>query len=403
MLEALKDKWTRLVWGEKFTSIHIHLLDNEKAEFTAVTIERKGDELTVLNEMTSSNSVDELSEFVDEYIPLVVLLTGKGIISKRLPRNRGGEGAQVKECISEYGNTEVIHSVTFNENWLYVNMMRSDLTDTWLRRLEQVGLSPIRIELGPSTAWEILRFLEAREVGTSRYRFEFDTQGFTLIEQSESEAGSYSLDGEMIAGQLLLPYAGVVALLKTLDIEPDDRPLHDAFQDAYYQRATKKAGLLAVVVLFVVLLVNAGLFMHYHDKQSTLEAQLLEYQGKLSEVELLQQELEQKRLMAKASGNDTHGRFAFYADRVASVLNQDIGLTRLTVNPIQPKEPRSDKITVRPNVLEVEGQCKESAELDDWITKLNELEEVASVRILDFGKKRDSDENQFSLEITMKG
>ncbi len=403
MLEALKDIWTRLVWGEKFTSIHVHLLDNEEAQFSAITIERKADDLSILDQLSTLSSIDGLKDFADDMIPLAIVITGKGVISKRLPRNVGGEEAQIREYLREYGNTEVTHTVTLNENWLYINIMRSDLVNTWLTKFQKAGVHPVRIELGPSTGWEILQFLDGREVETGQYKFEFDGHGLGIIEESGSEPGSYLLDGDSLSGQLLLPYAGVVSLLRNLDSGSDDGLLNQKFQTSYYERATKKAGLVSVAVLFVVLLINAGLFMHYHEKQSTLEGQLLEYQGKLSEVELLQTELEQKRLMARASGNNTHGRFAYYADQVAAVLNGNIRLTRLTVNPIQPKEARSNKITVRSNVLEVEGLCKESSELDDWITKLNGLEDVSSVRILDFGKKRDSDENAFSIEITMKG
>jgi hypothetical protein len=273
--------------------------------------------------------------------------------------------------------------------------------DTWISRLQEAGIQPLHLCLGPSSVWDVLPYLsDTTEVSTGHYHFAFDSHGLDNIHESSVPSGQYILGGEQVSGSILLPYAGVISLFKET-AQAGQGALESQWKEAYYQRATKQAGMVGIAAIFLFLLVNTGLFMHFYGKRTDLEAELLTYQGKLSEVALLQQELKRKNEMVQASGTHTHGRFAYHADQVASVLSPEIHLTRLTVNPIQPLEARSERITVKTDVLEVEGNCKESSELDRWVIRLDTLDVVQGVHIQGFGKKRGSEDNVFTLAITI--
>lgn len=405
MWERLKDIWTQLVWGGRFMAVHVHLTDTEAYTVTALTVTRKKEDIEITAQVSPDPSLHVLKDVSAKDIPTTVIFTGKGIISKRIPRNVGGEEAQITEQLAAYGNTKVSHTVTTNDNWLYVHVIRTDLLNTWLSRLEEAGIHPLHLCLGASSIWEVLPYLsDTTEVSTGNYRYEFDTHGLGSIHESDEPFGQYMLGGEQVSGSILLPYAGIISLFKEAAQTPTSvqGALESQWKEAYYQRAIKQAGMIGIAAIFLILLVNTGLFMHFYGKRTDLEAELFTYQGKLSEVTLLEQELKRKKDMVHASGTHTHGRFAYHADQVASVLTPDIRLTRLTVNPIQPLEARSEKITVKTDVLEVEGKCKESSELDRWVTRLDTLEVVQGVHIQGFGKKRGSEDNVFTLNITMK-
>lgn len=405
MWERLKDIWTQLVWGDRFMAVHVHISDAGAYTITALTVTRKKEEIEITAQIGPDPSLHVLKDVSAMDIPTTVILTGKGIISKRIPRNVGSEEVQISEQLAAYGNTNVSHTVTENDNWLYVHVIRTDLLNTWLSRLEEAVIYPLHLCLGASSIWEVLPYLsDTTEVSTGHYRYVFDDHGLDSIQDSDAPSGQYILGGDKVSGSILLPYAGIISLFKEAAQTPTSvqGALESQWKEAYYQRATKQAGLIGIAAIFLILLVNTGLFMHLYGKRTDLEAELFTYQGKLSEVALLQQELKRKNEMVQASGTHTHGRFAYHADQVASVLTPDIHLTRLTVNPIQPLEARSDRVTVKTDVLEVEGNCRESSELDRWVTRLDTLDVVQGVHIQGFGKKRGSEDNVFTLNITMK-
>ena len=160
--------------------------------------------------------------------------------------------------------------------------------------------------------------------------------------------------------------------------------------------------MVAVASLFVVLMINAGLFMHFHDRQMVLESSMLEYQDKLTELESLKAELARKQEMAVMSGTSTNGRFAFYADQIAGSVASRVRLTRLTLNPIVKRKNVTDRLEVNPNVIEVEGVCNESEDMNDWVSSLRKLTMVEGLQITGFGKDEGSGQNRFSLELKMR-
>lgn len=393
------------MWGDRFAGIHLHVMEDRKFILNLVVIERDGDDFSVVDSALSKESLDDAKRIVEQGIPVSLVITGKGVIYKRIARNEGGESQQIRDTVEEYGNSGVAHSVTYNEHWLHLNLMRTEEVDFWKGEVEKAGIIPVWLDLGAASGWNILQHLnEVGSVRTGLFEYTFEETGLSGIEKAEGRAGQYSLDNDRLDGEVILPYASVISLLNAPATgSRKGNHLTSNADDAYYGKAIKKAGVVLMASLFAVLLINAGLFMHYHEKSIELTEQLSSHRSKLLELEQLRSGLEQKRQIATVSGSGTHGDFAYFSDKVVAELGSGIVLSRLTLNPFLPEDPRSERIAVKSNVMEVEGNCRESEALNAWINRLETLEEIGSVTILDLGKTRGNSESQFLMEIIFIG
>lgn len=394
-----------MIWGNRFAGVHLHVLEDGKHLVNAVVLERNGDDLKMIDSIELSSSKKELKNIGVSGVPTSLVLTGKGVFQKRLTRNLGGELEQVRGVLDEYAGSDVVNTNTYNENWLYVDLMRSESVDRFMKELRRCDIDPIWVDVGTSCAWNLLQHMDGQSpVLTGIHEFSFDHAGLTNVRVSEESYGNYRLDEDTISGSSILPYASIISLLNgPVSGDREGNHLTASVDEVYYGNSLKKTGMLAILTVFVILLVNAGLFMHYHEKKGELEVQLSEHRGKLTELNTLEENLNQKKHIASVSGSSTHGDFAYFTDQVVAELEPDIRLTGLAINPIQPKDPLSDRIKVRSNVMEVEGSCDKGNALNIWVGKLEQLTDVMSVTIVDFGKTRSGSENTFLLEITFNG
>ena len=178
MIDKLRSIWKHWVWGNDFRSVHLHVGDADKPLISGILLERKKDELSIKAPLKATNELEELSSFGADAIPTVLVLTGKGIITKRIPRTVGGEDEQIKQQLAEYGNTAIVHSVSLQQHWLYISILRSEVLDAWLTRLSTLNVLPVHVELGIPAIWEAVRFSSGSGTArTGEYQVEFDENG----------------------------------------------------------------------------------------------------------------------------------------------------------------------------------------------------------------------------------
>ncbi|MBI1286288.1 MAG: hypothetical protein GC178_01805 [Flavobacteriales bacterium] len=404
MLDRVRSKWNRWVWGTRFQAVHLHLLEGEQVSVTGLVLERKKDEIIISDSFPTGNSLEELKRFVQKDVPTALVITGKGVISKRLPRTKGGEQEQVKQMLAEYGSTPVFHAVSIQENWIHISVLRSEVLQDLLQELEEQSINPVQIQVGVPAIWDVLRFTESAdaEVYTGIYRVGYDALGVASMELDDHPSEKYSVVGDAVDGMYLIPYAAILSMLSAAEKGvPPPKETSGQWEAVYYGSAFKKVGMAGVGVLFVLLLTNTLLFTHFHERKLELETAMVEYRGKLDEVESLKKELERKKHVASVSGTGTNGKFAYYADRLGATVPSAIRLTRMTLNPIMKRDRLGERMEVRSNLVEIEGVCKESEELNGWMRTLDTLDVVKELQIEGFEKKEGNDRNEFELAIKL--
>jgi len=402
MFARLTSIWYRWVWGDKAVGLHVHIGEGDRYTVHQLVVENRKQQLQVIEASDVLTTIDRLQSVADNP-PVMLVVTGKGVVTKRIPRTVGGEDEQVRQQLAEFGNNQVAHAVSIQPEWIYVSVLRNDVMQGWLARLKEAGFNIVAMNVGVPVVWESIRFLDDEgTVQTGDHEVTFNANGLSVIRPSTEPSGRYLLGGDTVEGDRLIPYAAVIAFLQSMEPASEtNATVREQREDAYHVRAFRKLGLVGVAAIFLILLVNAGLFMHYHEKQTALESDLTEYKGKLEELELMKLELKRRQDIVAVSGSGTHGRFAYFADRIAATVPKEISLTSLIVNPVKQKRKSTDRIEVSPGVIMVSGSCEKSEDLNNWLEEVKAVDVVKALQMTGFGKKDAERLNTFSVEIRM--
>ncbi len=403
MIARFTTIWHRWVWGDKALGLHVHIGEGDHYTIHQLVFENKKQQLQVVEASDVLSSLDQLPPVTDNP-PVMLVVTGKGVVTKRIPRTIGGEDEQVGQQLAEFGNNQVAYAVSIQPDWIYVSVLRNEVMQGWLTRFKDAGFNVVALHVGAPIVWEALRFLDNEgTVHTGDHEATFTSNGLSVIRPNDEPSVRYLLGGDTVEGNQLLPYAAVIAFLQSMEPSHEtNATVREQREDAYHVRAFRKLGLVGIAAIFLILLMNAGLFMHFHEKQTVLESDLSEYKTKLDELELMKLELKRRQEIVTVSGSGTHGRFAYFADRLAGTVPKEITLTALIINPVKQKRKSTDRIEVKPSVIEVSGSCERSEELNSWLEDVKAIDVVKALQITGFGKKDAERLNTFSVEILMK-
>src|SRR5690606_27917005 len=109
------------------------LMDSKTHELDWVLTEYGKDGLEIGLSMSPFSEISELGQVAELGVPVVLSITGKGVVTKRLARTVGAEDEQARQFVSEYGNTEVCHTLSVQGSWCHVSILRKDIVEEWLQ------------------------------------------------------------------------------------------------------------------------------------------------------------------------------------------------------------------------------------------------------------------------------
>ena len=392
MLERLKHSWRLTVLGDSLNVIHVDVKDNGDKTVREFVFDVKNADVRLVE-----GAVDQ------EGLPVALLITGSGVITKTLPRNKGTEDQDIVAQLDEYRGSDLAHASNLEENRIHLSMLRRSVLDEIISEYVPKTAKVIHTQLGIPVLLEALEFFgDESSFLTGDYEIVVDSGGIASQSRAEQLAGNYrTADGELLSGEALLPFCTVVSCVKQWLIGLKDNS--ESASDHYYEKASKILCIGGLAAAFVILLVNALLFMHYQGVRDDLKGSLTEHQAKLKHFNALQTDIEYREGLLQLSGGEMDGRFAYLIDQVGRTVPEKVQLTGLGVHPIIPRKRESDPIRVSNNSVSISGTCRESGDLDDWISTLSELDMVADIAIHSFEKVDGKSINRFKLNIELQG
>jgi len=93
--------------------------------------------------------------------------------------------------------------------------------------------------------------------------------------------------------------------------------------------------------------------------------------------------------------------FAFYADRLASYVSDDIGLSELSICPVDSKVKEDKVIAFQSNTLKVTGTAPNSAAFSTLLEKINKSAWVKKLNKQVYVFNNETDDASFEIEIEL--
>ncbi|HWZ23382.1 MAG TPA: hypothetical protein VNW06_12045, partial [Cytophagaceae bacterium] len=360
--------------------LHLVVLNSNNGK---ITIEKSG----------SGIKFEELSNHIDKSTAVAVVVTGKGVITKKLLKPENVQQAALLSVVLPNSNTnDFITETVFSGEDVFIAVIRKDqffsnVYDVLIK--QEVTVTDLKI--GPLVINEILYLLNNNTtLYTGSYAITIEEGKLIEFKQQDNAAinPDYLVSGLGLNKDTLLPFS--VALYALINMGshyeatiPDE--IKKASENFRYGNLFKFAGWTLLLLFMFILLINTLFYYSAHEEHQLLAS----YSGKMGteveKIKKLETTLKDKEQFLKETGWLTGSRLSWYADQLTGSIPAPLLLTELSVNPLDQKESRNlRKLLFEKDIVRIKGQCSHATDLNDWILQLQLYSWIKEVKLANY-------------------
>ncbi|WP_062128397.1 hypothetical protein [Geofilum rubicundum] len=281
----------------------------------------------------------------------------------------------------------------------YVSIVRVEMLDRILDGFHGLGLNVAGVSAGPFSIGILSSLLEPEgRCLVGNWALEFNNHEIIEVKTlPEEEISNYDFEGECISSLLIGAYSLAVKYASgILGSEAVNENLNTGFA---YRRLSFITVAFVFVLLFLSLFVNFLLFDKYSKDYELVTSDYLRSETLITELRSSEEELLKRKQIITRAGLEGNSQFAWYADRIASLMPSKIVLSRLAFQPAERRmQPGREVIFTRSSSI-LEGETTDILKVHEWIGYLKKEPWIVDVEIVSYNRAEDVKTGTFSLEI----
>lgn len=385
MLDAYVSK---MFSPKKIASVEVEIQAKGKSLYKIVVLSEKGGEIGLDGEVFETDSIEELKKKIPEKIPLVLTLTGKAILL-RFWDKKGKESVETifpVRSISEY------HLEEYNskeESWAALAHKKN--TEQVIDEISESELEVLNVFYGYLPVIEVSDLLDQVSLIEVREKIK---KGHLLTEGFNNE--QISVSEIEIEGKYINCFSA--GLLYLIQKNEGNFLLNEKRTDYAYRQFMEKTPKVFLLSVLLLVILNYGAMSFIESKSSKLDEQLLLNSVKSVELEKLKKEYKITQQVVSQQDWSSSEKAAFYLDRLAESIEDQLTLRSLSLNP---QEGKDFDVKFLDNTLIVGGLVDKLSKLDEWVSKLKQKEWVDYIEIEEIKTDRDR-KDFFRFQIKIK-
>lgn len=389
--------------------IHIHISPDGSYTLSVCRVKAQGKELTIQAQVTSLSTLAELQKHLPAGLPVAVNLSGKGVLIKQTEQLQEIHAGNFSKVLPNANPDDFYIQHFPSGSASFVALMRKAELEQWLTVLEAQQVHPLVVSLGPFVVQQIMPQLNL--YGSPVV---FDGHQIERNEQQEwtryrylpgaSAAFPVKAESEKLEEKVVLAYAAAFQLVLARNLPLIEAAVPQTAQRLKAALAGKKLqvwsyGLLAA--LFVLLLVNFGLFSYYSSANERLSLQAGQSAQTATDVAALAAQIKAKEDLLDTLGWEDGMNKAARLDRIAGLLPSGITWQSAAINPqdrMQKSEQKSARFLWRK--IRITGEARRIADVNEWLIRIKLQQGIKDAQLQDYGYNSESDNGQFTVMIS---
>lgn len=387
-------------------AIHTAADGNPVMDICTLTLEDK--QLSIEKKISGLRQLDELSKHLPAKAIIAVNLTGKGVFTKQLDNVEEINPANFSKILPNANLDDFYVQQITSGDFSFVSVVRKTEANKWFELLHEKDYEPVILSLGPFVMMNILselnlydetivfngHIIERNEHGTwLNYRYD-------ALAQAEFKI---KIQNENISENLLLPYASAFQLILQEQLDPIcavAAPYDELFTQQLTDRKAKANGIVILIIFFILLLINFGLFSWLQSSNEQISLHLSKTQQHTNVVMANSSQIKEKESLLNGLGWDNNNKSAFI-DQLAAMLPHDIRWTEVTVNPVASEESQQAKmLTFINRSIKISGLADKVLSVNEWMARIKTKAWVKSARLENYVYNNELNTGVFTINIT---
>ncbi|WP_264566837.1 PilN domain-containing protein [Flavobacterium sp. N3904] len=384
----------------KINELHvIGLIKNENEEFYHVlTVKKKGNKVTIVS-MASFTEFEDLKKNVDQNLPLLLLVDGKGVLNKAIDFNNEAD-------VSWYKNIDlnsIYHTSVKGLNIDFISFCRKNIIIDTISKFKKNNFEIIDVYLGSFLSALLINSIKKDAILSNDLLLEFKNEKLHNFEKQVDFAKkeNYIIGTETITNIYLPLYATVIDFfIKSKEISKTKIETLNT-DEIIYKKAFKYFGISILVGFLISLLISFFLIQYYTSKNTALNIQNIYTDKNYQQTLNLEKQKENKEKILLESGFSSSKFLSFYSYEIIKIVPQDVSLTVLEITPLTKESKSNQKLIFESNTITVKGETFNEYSFTTWMESLKKMNWLGNFEIISL-KKDKKNKSQFEIKITIK-
>ncbi|WP_378175220.1 PilN domain-containing protein [Aquimarina sp. SS2-1] len=385
-----------ILLGNKIQSVQIHL-DTDQKEFSLVEIQKKKNSITIIDRYSTS-SFEDLVTRLSKNKPVILSITGQGILSKKVKNDTGYQS----KILFNADPDDFYWQEYRQDGEIYASVARKEIVDTEIELFDKAQITIVDFSIGPFVITSVRPLMEEKVLQTKNTSLYFE--GASLVDfkkREEQDSIEYVIGDENLSNEDILCFANVLHYLypnEAMSSETDT--MLSRREEFTYKKAFNIVGICTLSFFLVSLLISYLLLGHYQEAHHKIQVELREQNVAYSKLVSLEKDKENKQAILKQSGLSDSNFLSFYIAEITKEVPTEINLKVLDIFPTTAKIKAEQRINFSNNVIDLEGTASSNESFTSWIQKLKAQPWINNLEIIDF--QRENRTNSFKIRLILK-
>jgi Tfp pilus assembly protein PilN len=386
----------------------INLLKDGTLDIGCCSIMARGNQLDIAQKLSGIPAVEGLTKHLRAKTPIVLNLSGKGILHKQIEKTETIDQANFNKILPNANVDDFYIQHFISGDASFVSVIRKSEADRWINQFRQQGLVPLSLSLGPFPAEHIFPQLN---VYGGEIRFDGHIIGrneqahWTSYRYDETALAPFALkaESEGIDEKLVIPYAAAFQLILAakLDIIQADVPsLTKELSGKLSDHKLRVNGFLMLIVCFVLLLVNLVIFSWLDSSNTRLASQVSRFVQRTSNSQDIDEQVKKKEALLQSLGWDGGINKSALIDQLASLMPEEISLKEIAINPVDLNSSRAQRALVFfDRKICIAGTSGEIIPVNEWMARIKTKPWAKNVQLESYTYNNELNRGQFTLTL----
>lgn len=394
-----------LLQPREIAGIEVRLVGQELMCDYVIT-QRKSGRIVIIEKSEASLHLDALLGKLPKGMPICLVLGGKGVVLKKhavlsenIEEALGGLFPNIQIASFAYQHIRMSkHSV--------IALARLEQVASLIREFNDAGHEVLNIDLAFGSLPLVMPMLRdlASPLATTEWELIPSEGGLAdFSPHFSSQPIAYQLGNDTFTSNHL---ASLAACLNTL-LSPGEslqnaEVLLVSKQNYQYKQLFRFAGISFLVFMLVALLINTFLYFSWSEKLQQQSLSLATQGNVIAKLDSLQSHYNAQRQFLEKNSLGQSSLTSWYADQIGASMVDGIGLTGLQIFPADPENKKDEKLVQEflGNRIIIKGNSQRSAQLNEWIKKLQLLSWVKEVKVMPYSENREG-KGEFELQVSI--
>ncbi|NDI98157.1 general secretion pathway protein [Flavobacterium sp. LaA7.5] len=383
--------------GKNYIGIECFSINNED-RYAFLQVTRKKGSLEIAHKEIFETEEQLITEKTK--LPVILIINNKYVLQKEVAGTDGNDKKLLHKGFPNIQLDDFYYEIWRMGSTSVIAICRKNYIDEKINTFSE-NFRVASVSLGLCSLATVTDFINTPSVTTNTHEIDLQKDEVSL-DIYNGQPGVYDVNGLAVDTRWIIAFAGILGSILTIDktsgsILTIKNILAEKFKQKAFFEKTLRFGMSLILVL---LLINFLLFSHYFKKASEIDTVLSANKVEIERINELKKRISDKEEKLENFVNNTSSKSSLVINKITSSVPGSIVLDKLIFHPVEKRIKEGEAIQPQDSIIIISGKVISNQDFTNWISQIENLEEIKNVTITSFGKE--NNKTEFSLRADTK-